>query len=173
MPPPKIKVRGAARNKGIPKGYLLGRTSSGTGDVELLNLAELRKAGVAGTGSVAAAGAKTGFGFFIGGLPNDNELIGSASYGSDVQFVSGDGSVTSGFPAAALAVLNLKAPDPITGLPVVVGSLTFAASSKVAVIAWSGGSYTLAAGKMLSLYAPTPVDASLGDISGTVNGTKT
>lgn len=172
MSPPRIKVRGAGRAKGIPDGYLLGRTSKGTGDVELLNLAELRKAGVAGAGSVAAADAKTGFGFFIGGLPNDNELIGSATYPTDVQFVSGDGAVTSAFSAAASAVLNLKAPDPITALPVVVGTFTFAAGSKTAVIAWSGGAYTLKAGKMLSLYAPTPTDASLADISGTVNGTK-
>jgi hypothetical protein len=172
MSPPPIKVRGAGRAKGIPAGYLLGRTSEGTGDVELLNLAELRKAGVASAGSVAATDAKTGFGFFIGGLPNNNELIGSATYPTNVQFVSGDGAVTSGFPAAASAVLNLQAPDPTTGLPVNVGTITFAASSKTGVIAWSAGAYTLLAGKALSLYAPTPVDASLADISGTVNGTK-
>lgn len=47
MSPPNIKVRGAGRAKGIPPGYVLGRTSGGTGDVELLSLAELRKLGVA------------------------------------------------------------------------------------------------------------------------------
>lgn len=172
MSPPRIKVRGAGRAKGIPTGYILGRTSDGTGDVELLNLTELRKAGIAPVGQVAAADALTGFGFFCGGLPLDNELLGSASYPNDVSFASGDGSVTAGFAAAATAVMNLKAPDPTTGLPVVVGTFTFAAGSKTAVIAWTGGTYVLKAGKVLSLYAPTPVDASLGDISGTVNGTK-
>lgn len=172
MSPPRIKVRGAGRAKGIPTGYILGRTSPGTGDVELLNSVGQRQAGIAGVGQVAAADAATGFGFSIGGLPTDNEFIGSATYPTNVTFASGDGSVVSGFPAASTAVMNIKAPDPTTGLPVVVGTLTWAAGSKTAVIAWSGGSYTLLAGKALSLYAPTPVDASLGDISGTVNGTK-
>lgn len=52
MAPPKIKVRGAGRSKGIPKGYVLGRTSNGSGDVELLNIAQLRRLGVASTGDV-------------------------------------------------------------------------------------------------------------------------
>lgn len=172
MSPPKIKVRGAGRAKGIPSGYILGRISPGTGDVELLNSAGQRRAGIASAGGVATADAATGFGFFAGGLPLDNELLGSASFANDVTFASGDGSVVSGFPAAASAVLHLKAPDPTTGLPVVVGTFTFAAGSTTAVIAWGTGSYVLKAGKVLSLYAPTPVDASLGDISGTVNGTK-
>lgn len=55
MSPPPIKVRGAGRSKGIPKGYVLGRTSHGTGDVELLSLAELRKIGIASTGDVGQA----------------------------------------------------------------------------------------------------------------------
>lgn len=52
MSPPKIKVRGAAQSKGIPKGYVLGRTSTGNGDVELLSLAELRKLGVSSVSDV-------------------------------------------------------------------------------------------------------------------------
>lgn len=55
MAPPKIKVRGAGRSKGIPKGYVLGRTSAGSGDVELLNIGQLRKLGVASTGDVGQA----------------------------------------------------------------------------------------------------------------------
>lgn len=47
MPPP-IKVRGAARSKGIPSGYIMGRSSSGNGDVELLKINDLRRMGVAG-----------------------------------------------------------------------------------------------------------------------------
>lgn len=54
MPPPPIKVRGAGRSKGIPSGYIMGRSSSGTGDVELLKLNDLRRMGVAGKQDIAA-----------------------------------------------------------------------------------------------------------------------
>lgn len=54
MAPPPIKVRGAGRSKGIPKGYILGRTSQGTGDVELLGLGNLRAMGVATRQDVAS-----------------------------------------------------------------------------------------------------------------------
>lgn len=44
---PNIKVRGAARGKGIPSGYILGRFGPGTGDVQLLQLSHLRSFGLA------------------------------------------------------------------------------------------------------------------------------
>lgn len=173
MPPPRIKVRGGARSKGIPSGHILGRVSPGNGDIELLDTVGQRQAGIASAGQVAGVAATHGFGFFTGGLPNDNELLGSAVYAFNMTFASGDpnSTVVSGFPAAATAVMNVKAPDPHTGLDVVVGTFTFAAASKTAVIAWSGGSYTLLAGKALKLYAPTPRDASLADIRGNIEGT--
>ena len=46
MSPPRIKVRGAARSKGVPAGYVLGRVSGGNGDVELLRIADLERLGV-------------------------------------------------------------------------------------------------------------------------------
>lgn len=46
MSPPRIKVRGAARAKGIPQGYVLGRVSPNNGDVELLRLPDLVRLGV-------------------------------------------------------------------------------------------------------------------------------
>jgi hypothetical protein len=62
MPPPLIKVRGAARAKGIPQGYILGRSSNGTGDVELLNMRHLQRMGVAvqGQDSVPDTGVTPG-----------------------------------------------------------------------------------------------------------------
>jgi len=174
MAPPKIKVRGAARNKGIPSGYLLGRSSSGTGDVELLDLAELRGLGVASAGSVAGIGSTHGFGFFAGGLLADGELLGSATYPVDITFATGDAgsSVTSEFPAAASAVMVVQAPDPSSGLFVQVGTFTFAAHSKTATIAWGSGTYTLKAGKVLKLLAPHPADASLANVHGLIVGTE-
>lgn len=50
-----IKVRGAGRSKGIPSGYIMGRSSGGTGDVELLKVSDLRRMGVAGHQDVAQA----------------------------------------------------------------------------------------------------------------------
>jgi len=174
MAPPKIKVRGAARNKGIPSGYLLGRSSSGTGDVELLDLNELRDFGVASTSSVAGIGGTHGFGFFDGGLLADGELLGSATYPVDITFATGDSgsSVTAEFPASATAVMNVLAPDPSSGLNVVVGTFTFAAHSKIATVAWGTGTYTLKAGSVLKLLAPSPPDAGLANVHGTVVGTE-
>lgn len=51
---PPIKVRGAGRSKGIPSGYLMGRSSAGNGDVELLNLNAVRRMGVASHADVNA-----------------------------------------------------------------------------------------------------------------------
>lgn len=172
MAPPRIKVRGAGRSKGIPSGYILGRISSGTGDVELLDKSGQRAAGIASSGQVASVAGTHGFGFFSGGLLADGELLGSATFPSDITFASGGGSVTSEFPAAALAVLNLKAPDPSSGLDIVVGTFTFAAGSKTAVIVWGTGTYTLVAGKVLKLLAPHPADFSLANLHGTVTGSE-
>lgn len=46
MAPPKIKVRGAARAKGIPAGYILGRVSPGNGDVELIQPVDFQRLGI-------------------------------------------------------------------------------------------------------------------------------
>lgn len=54
MSPPKITVRGAARGKGIPSGYLIGRTSKGTGAPELLRLRDLQRVVMAGAGGGAS-----------------------------------------------------------------------------------------------------------------------
>lgn len=54
MPPP-ITVRGAGRSKGVPSGYILGRSSKGNGDVELLSARDFHGVGIASTASVGAA----------------------------------------------------------------------------------------------------------------------
>lgn len=54
MAPPPIKVRGAARSKGIPQGYILGRSSKGNGDVELLSASDFRRVGIATTTQLAS-----------------------------------------------------------------------------------------------------------------------
>lgn len=79
-----IKVRGAARSKGIPSGYIMGRTSPGTGDVELLKLPDLRRMGIAGHQDVAAA---------VANLPPSGVTPGS--YTNTNITVGADGRVTA------------------------------------------------------------------------------
>jgi hypothetical protein len=55
MAPPNIKVRGAGRAKGIPPGYLMGRVSGGTGDVELIRIADLRRTGANDATAISSA----------------------------------------------------------------------------------------------------------------------
>ena len=50
---PKIRMRGIRAS--IPPGFILGRVGSGRGEVQLLGLSDLTKAGVATTSAVAAA----------------------------------------------------------------------------------------------------------------------
>lgn len=173
MPPP-IKVRGAARSKGIPQGYILGRSSRGNGDVELLRPGNFRAVGLASAGQIAAVTGVHGFGFFAGGTLLDAELLGSGTFPGDISFVNGDpnSSVTAEFASAATAVLNVKAADPITGLDVVVATFTFSAGNKTAAIAWTGGSYILKAGKVIKLFAPHPADTSLANVHGTITGSE-
>lgn len=174
MAPPPIKVRGAGRSKGIPQGYILGRSSRGNGDVELLRAGDFRAVGIASAGQIAAVTGVHGFGFFAGGTLADSELLGSGTFPVDITFVNSDpnSSVTAEFAPASTAVLNVKAADPISGLDVVVATFTFAASSKTAVIAWTGGSYTLPAGKVIKLIAPHPADTSLANVHGTITGSE-
>lgn len=162
---PRIKIRGIRQV--VPTGYLLGRISSGAGDAELLNLQSLRQFGVAASSDVQQAVSAIGFGFYAGALLLNNELLGTAVFNHDVLFEDGgDGSAVNALvPPASAAVFNMK-----VGLTT-VGTIQISTSG-VATIVWSGGSYVLTAGTPLSLYAPTPADATLASVSGIISGTK-
>ncbi len=167
MSTPKIRLRGIRSR--IPTGYVLGRSSSGKGEVELLNLRQLSHIGVASAQAVARGKGAIGFGFFAEGLLLDHELLGSAVFGVNVTFSDGaEGTaVTCLLAATSDAEFTL-----VDNTMVTVGTITFLAGETTATVAWVGGEYTLLAGTPLRLYAPTPADPTLADISGTVIGAR-
>lgn len=165
MSPPQIKIRGIRQV--VPTGYILGRISQGSGDAELLNLQSLRQMGVAASADVDNATAVRGFGFFAGGLLLANELLGTAVFSVNVLFESNDGVsvVTPLVAPTASATFNMR-----VGLSTVGTILIHTNGSSD--ITWIGGRYELTAGSPLSLYAPSPADATLASVSGTISGTK-
>lgn len=167
MSTPKIRLRGIRSR--VPKGYILGRSSSGKGEVELLDLRSLRQIGVASSGSVARNKSPIGFGFYAEGLLANHELLGSAVFGIDVTFTDDatGTAVTCIIPPTADATLTL-----VDNTLTQVGTIVFLAGATTATVAWAGGTYTLVAGTPLRLYAPTPADTTLADISGTVTGAR-
>lgn len=160
--PPKIKTR---RNRRIPSGYLVGRLSGGHGDEELLRGADLLTL-LAQQGLNTSGITQAGFGFNEEGLMLNNELLGSGVFSKDVLFPSSviADSVTAQTAAASNAVFNVKTGSTIRA------TITFLAGSLTGVVAWSGGQYTLPAGTVVSLYAPSPADTNLGWVTGLVEG---
>lgn len=163
MAPPNIKPVQRGR---MPKGYIIGRTSHGTGPLELLGVLGLRQAGISTAASNPQAN-HAGFGFFIQGLMLDGETIGSGSWGKTITFLDG-GSVTSQVPAHATAVFTIQ--KIVGGAPSNVGTITFAAGSTVGVIAWSGGQVSFSTGDVVRLIAPNPHDPALADVTGNIDG---
>lgn len=156
-----------------PSGYIVGRASAGEGPLELLNLRDLQGLGVASRQQAAQGSARHGFGFSITGRPGNGQVIGIGVWPKAMTFTSaaaGD-SVVATVGAHAMAVFNMQAL--VMGVFTTVGTITFAANGTVGAVAWTGGQYLLAANAQLKLIAPSPQDAALADISGTVIGIQT
>lgn len=83
MPPPDIRVRGI--RSPLPSGYILGRMSPGTGDVELIDVGTLGQQ-LVGTGVVGAPSSTSA-------LPATGVTPGSYTLASFT--VSGDGRLTA------------------------------------------------------------------------------
>lgn len=121
---------------------------------------------LADTGVISTGGS---FRFFIGSPPTANEELGSGNWGHDVSFDNGQpGSIiTSLLPAASTAVLHIK--TIVSGVLTEVGTITFAAAGKVGTLNWIAP-ITITAGTPISLWGPSPSDATLGNITGVVQG---
>lgn len=168
---PDIRFRGL-RSPNVPTGYILGRTGSGSGEVQLLDLRALTGMGLVSKTLLVHALPPIGFGFTIDGQPGDHQLIGVAVFSKDVTFDGTDAgsSCTSLFAATSTAVFTMTLI--VGGVPTIVGTITFAAGSKVGTFAWPTP-VDLLAGTGLSLWAPTPADATLANITGIVIGRAT
>lgn len=167
----KIRIRGARSS--IPQGTIIGRAKgSRVGELQVLGPGDLARMGFANAAQVNKLANLAGFTFFEDGLMLVKELLGQGSFSHDTAFVSGASgdTVTSESAAAADAALTMWAPDS-GGIYVQVGSITFAAGTKVGVVVWTAG-FVLPAHKIIKLYAPTPADATLAGVTGTVVGTK-
>lgn len=167
--PPKIVVPGLSRGKGIPKGYLLGRVDSGRGPVQLVRGQQLMRLGIASASATNSKLAQCGFTFYAGGLMLSNEDLGSGSWAHDVTFQNGvDGSsIISQTPATSTAVFNIYALQ-ISG-PTLIGTITFSAGGSVGLLNFPA-SFTIPAGTAVRLNAPSPADATLASVTGTVVG---
>lgn len=167
--PPQIRIRGL-RSNGVPKGYLLGRVDRGVGDVQLVNGRTMERLGVASARKVSGVANRTGFGFSAGGTLLAGETLGSGTLPHNALFADGNAKTiaTAGLTAVVTAVLTLWTTD-VSNLPVQFGTITFAASNPIGVVAFTGGSYTVLAGHPIILYAPA-VAGSLGDVTGIVTG---
>lgn len=120
--------------------------------------------------AIAANAAKTGFGFFAGGLLLDHELLGAGVFPDDIKFITGG-------PAGNDIVTCQIAPTSDATLTVVVGGIIIAnivilAGELVGSVTWVPSPYTLTARTQFKLFAPTPVDPTLTSVSGAIFGTK-
>lgn len=164
--PPKIVVPGLNRGQGVPAGYILGRSSSGRGPVELLRPQDIRAMRIGGGAGVTVPPAPTGFGFYAEGLMLSGEVLGSAIYNRAIQFADGNGVANALVAPMADAVFEFR----VATTSLLVGQLEFAAGSTAGAVTWFGG-FTLPASTPLRVTMPIPADLSLADVSATVYGT--
>lgn len=171
MPPPKIRIRGARSS--IPAGSLIGRVKGGrVGELQVLKPSDLARLGIGSSAAQARVSNLAGFTFFEEGLMLDHELLGQGAWAHATSFVSGAAGdvITADLAATSDAFLEMWAPDTF-GVYYKAGTIEIAAGTKTGVVVWTP-SLLLPKGKVLKLYGPTPPDATLAGVGGTVVGTK-
>jgi hypothetical protein len=125
--------------------------------------------GVAGNPTITALG-PDGFGFFVGGLMTDGELLGGGIFDTDISFPSlvRDATVKSEFPATNDADLTVTAI--IAGVETQIGTIGFDAGGTDGTPVWVSNPYLIPAGTPIRLYAPSPRDVSLSMITALIPG---
>lgn len=169
--PLDFKIAGTGA-KSYPTGYLVGRFSQGYGPLEFLGQSQLRGMGLASQDELTQRTSNAGFGFFAGGLLLDNETLGTTSFPFQVTFRDGNAATLVNCLVAPTGIATFRIMVSYGGIPTQVGSIVFAAASNTGVVSWIGAELVLAAGEQITLLAPTPADATLGSVTGTVTGTK-
>lgn len=162
---PFLRVPGRGAGRSIPSGYLVGRVSTGRGPLEIV---KPQQVGIATAKQVQSQFAQCGFRFNAGGLLLNNEDLGSGVWSHDVTFTNGLGSVVTAQTApTSTAIFNIYALH--AGVPTVIGTITFAAGSLTGMVNFPSV-VVVAAGDAVRLNAPSPADATLASVTGTVYG---
>lgn len=173
MAPPKIRLRGIRLP--IPAGYIVGRSSRGTGDAELLNLRQLRLLGVGTRGGSPvtppppAPPEQIGFGFEAEGLFLANEFLGFVSWPAPVSFsATNPNSYLRAYPTTpATADAEFRITDLML---VTLGLITVPAGSSIGTVSWVAEPYTHPADEPLLVFAPLVQDATLGNVNALIAG---
>lgn len=126
---------------------------------------------LSGEQAVAAVVAeKIGFGFGALGLLSDNAIMGPpGSWPVDVVFTASNPNsylnALASTPAAADAVFRI-----MTDTLILLGTFTVAAGAHHGILAWVTDPYIHPANAPLFVFAPTPADATLGNVNALVVG---
>lgn len=113
---------------------------------------------------------KIGFSFNVGGRPEADEQLGAGVWTVDIHFENGQPyEIVSLLPAAASAVFSLR--HQVGFGWVDIGTITFGAGATTGTLAWTAP-ITIIAGNPVSLWGPSPQDATLSNITGMVTGVK-
>jgi hypothetical protein len=175
MTTPKIKVRGAARSKGIPQGYILGRSSRGNGDVELLSSADFRRVGIASTGQVAQAQvASKNFGFAW------DRPINSITPATSIREVdAGVAWTISAAPDFGSHQMRTDGAGPsgstvflIQVAGITIGTMTFAIAATSATFSIAADA-PVAVNDTVTIVAPASLNGMTGNLYGTILGQRT
>lgn len=160
----KFEVVGQGIIAALADGTGIGRTLTAGPGILVTN-----GDGIAGNPTFTALG-PDGFGFFVGGLMTNGELLGMGVFDKDIAFPSVVNSavVKSLFPANGPAVLNIMAV--IAGVDTQVGTISFTAGGQVGTVIWMTDPYVLTNGTPLKLFAPSPRDITLSMVTGLVPG---
>jgi hypothetical protein len=163
---PNINLRGIRAR--IPQGYLVGRSDSGDGRLQLIGPRELQTLlNTMGIGAAQNPGAPPTINFFAQGLLLNNEYLGQLNFTKSVLFQAGlptgQGSCLTA-PADANQSLSLRKNG------VEWATVDYAQTTGTTATFTCAADTQFDAGDVLTLWAPTPADSAWADISFSFTG---
>lgn len=171
--PPNIRLRGL-RSPDVPAGFLLGRLpGTGSGEVQLLSMSQLRQFGLASKGDTNAATATLkpeNAWFDAGGLLAAAELLGEWAFPRDVTFNTGNADTFFTAILAAASDSDLPLYSNASGSFVQIGHVHYAAGALTGSLVLTSNPMVLAAHDRIRLTAPASPDATLSDLYGLIAG---
>jgi hypothetical protein len=119
--------------------------------------------------ALSSAGAR-GFGLNTTNLFSAGEELGACVFEDDITFPSATRSYYVTSEVAATGIATAKIYERNAGVETQVGTIVWSAGGTVATVTWTPNPYTLIAGRKLKVYAPSPRDATLANVTGEVPG---